>query len=157
MKTNLSLSFSSKLRALLKPQLSTRYQSSWQFFPLSIFTIKILKSYNFSFFSISSQATSLTFISYLWTQKTNPNSSASSPSSQQITSTHSISNSHIQIILPITTKLDRSNYLTWKSQIHPLPHSYGLTKYVKGRPPPPTMTSQTSQLAFNPEFLPLYR
>lgn len=86
------------------------------------------------------------------TQTTNPNSSASSSSSQQITTSHSISDSLIQINLSMTTKLDRSNYLTWKSQIHPLLLGYDLAKYIEGNSPPPTITSPSSQLDVNQTF-----
>ena len=40
------------------------------------------------------------------------------------------------LTLPISTKLDRDNYLSWQSQIVPLLHAYGLYRFLEITTPP---------------------
>lgn len=44
----------------------------------------------------------------------------------------------IHITLPVSTKLDRDNFLTWRSQIEPILDGFGLTKYLDSAVSPPS-------------------
>jgi hypothetical protein len=41
----------------------------------------------------------------------------------------------IPLQFPISTKLNHSNFLTWKSQIEPVVHGFKLTKFLEEAPP----------------------
>jgi hypothetical protein len=44
----------------------------------------------------------------------------------------------IQITFPISAKLDRTNFLTWKSQIEPIVHGYGLFEFLSSNTTAPS-------------------
>lgn len=46
----------------------------------------------------------------------------------------------IQITLPVSTKLDRNNFLSWKSQIEPIIDGFGLTSFLDPTVLPPAET-----------------
>jgi hypothetical protein len=65
------------------------------------------------------------------------------------------SKSIILLNLPIATKLNRTNFLVWQSQIVPLLHGYDLFKfvdYLSPSPPNPTITSDNT-IVLNPAYL----
>lgn len=51
-----------------------------------------------------------------------------------------LTESIVVLNLPISTKLNRSNYLAWKSQIEPVLLGHGLHRYLISPPPPATIT-----------------
>ena len=63
----------------------------------------------------------------------------------------------VMLTLPISTKLDRDNYLSWQSQIVPLLHAYGLYRFLETAPPPLTLPTQTGISQTNPAWLPWYQ
>jgi gag-polypeptide of LTR copia-type len=65
--------------------------------------------------------------------------------------------SPILLNLPIATKLNRGNYLTWKSQIEPLLHGYQLYKYITIQSPTPTVTDNAGLLKINPDYIPWHQ
>lgn len=60
-------------------------------------------------------------------------------------------NSIVILNIPISTKLTRTNYLSWKSQIEPILHGHNLHRFLSAPPLSPTITigSQTFQ---NPDY-----
>lgn len=52
--------------------------------------------------------------------------------------------------IPISTKLNRTNYLTWKSQIEPILYGYGLHRFLTSTPPSPNITIN-GQSCSNPD------
>ncbi|KAJ3698209.1 hypothetical protein LUZ61_001914 [Rhynchospora tenuis] len=67
------------------------------------------------------------------------------------------SDSLISLTLPIATKLNLSNYLTWKCQILPIIHGYNLSNFISSPPPSPTSPGSDGQIIINPEYLPWHR
>lgn len=61
-----------------------------------------------------------------------------SHNSQILVSSSSHNESIVLLNLPVSSKLNRSNFLTWKSQILPLLYGHRLKKYLVS--PPPTST-----------------
>ena len=53
--------------------------------------------------------------------------------------------------VPISTKLNRNNFLVWKSQITPALHSHGLYRFLTDDPPPKKVTVDGS-MQDNPHF-----
>lgn len=53
--------------------------------------------------------------------------------------------------IPISTKLNRSNFLAWKSEITPVLHGHGLYRYLTEDPPSEQLTVDGSQHT-NPRF-----
>jgi hypothetical protein len=59
----------------------------------------------------------------------------------------------IHISIPVSIKLDRTNFLTWRSQIEPIMDGYGLTKHLDSSiAAGPHQISIDGQLISNPEF-----
>ena len=54
------------------------------------------------------------------------------------------------INVPISTKLTRTNFLAWQSQILPVLHGFGLHKYITTSSPAPNITSSTGVVSTNP-------
>lgn len=64
----------------------------------------------------------------------------------------------IQITLPVSTKLTRDNFLTWQSQIEPILHGFGLTKFVNASVLPPNKNSLIDGVSStNPAFSAWYK
>jgi gag-polypeptide of LTR copia-type len=64
----------------------------------------------------------------------------------------------VMLSLPISTKLDRENYLSWQSQIVPLLHAYGLFRFLEANSSPPlTVLTNTGAIQPNPAYLPWYK
>jgi gag-polypeptide of LTR copia-type len=59
-----------------------------------------------------------------------------STTSTPLLSTSSLPVTHISI--PVSTKLDRTNFFTWRSQIEPIVDGYGLTKHLDSSFAPPS-------------------
>jgi gag-polypeptide of LTR copia-type len=60
----------------------------------------------------------------------------------------------IQLSIPISAKLDRNNFLTWKSQIEPIIHGYGLYDFLDSKddiPAPELVLADKNQP--NPAYL----
>jgi gag-polypeptide of LTR copia-type len=75
------------------------------------------------------------------------NTSTFSPSS--FTSTTQV----VHISIPVSTKLDRTNFLTWRSQIEPIVDGYGLTRHLEASPAIPSRQLVTGDQSIpNPEF-----
>jgi Reverse transcriptase (RNA-dependent DNA polymerase)/gag-polypeptide of LTR copia-type/GAG-pre-integrase domain len=78
-------------------------------------------------------------------------------------STCSVSNGNqetplVMLSLPISTKLERENYLSWQSQIVPLLHAYGLFRFLEtDSSPSPTILTTTGVSQINPAYLPWYK
>jgi hypothetical protein len=59
----------------------------------------------------------------------------------------------VHISIPVSSKLDRTNFLTWRSQIEPIVDGFGLTRHLDASPVmSPRQISSNSQLVSNPEF-----
>jgi hypothetical protein len=75
-------------------------------------------------------------------------------------STSSVSNGNqetplVMLSLPISTKLERENYLSWQSQIVPLLHAYGLFRFLEtDSSPSPTILTTTGVSQINHAYLP---
>lgn len=68
------------------------------------------------------------------------------------------SESLIQITIPVTTKLDCTNFLTWKSPIEPIVHAYGLFHHLDELVSSPTPTIEVNGIPqTNLVFLPWQR
>lgn len=80
-------------------------------------------------------------------------SSAISFSSPGTASDHQL----VMLTLPISTKLDRDNYLSWQSQIVLLLHAYGLYRFLETDPPSLTITTDAGASVTNPAYLPWYK
>jgi hypothetical protein len=66
-------------------------------------------------------------------------------------STSSLPVTHISIL--VSTKLDRTNFLTWRSQIEPIVDGYGLTKHLDSSFAPPSRQFTIDDHSIpNPEF-----
>jgi hypothetical protein len=75
------------------------------------------------------------------------NTSTFSPTSS--TSTTQV----IHISIPISTKLDRTNFLTWRSQIEPIVDGYALTRDLEASPAIPSRQIDIGDQPIpNPEF-----
>ncbi|KAJ3704092.1 hypothetical protein LUZ61_007797 [Rhynchospora tenuis] len=61
------------------------------------------------------------------------------------------------INISISTKLNKQNFLTWKSQIFPIIHGYNLFQFINSQPPSPSVINSSGQVQFNPEYLPWVR
>ncbi|KAJ1685430.1 hypothetical protein LUZ63_016820 [Rhynchospora breviuscula] len=60
--------------------------------------------------------------------------------------------------LPIHTKLSRSNFLAWRSQIEPLLHAYGLSSFITSPALSPSAVHPvTGQVQLNPDYLSWYK
>jgi gag-polypeptide of LTR copia-type len=70
---------------------------------------------------------------------------------------HSTSDPLISIFPPISTKLNLTNYLTWKSQLLPIIHGFNLTNYITAPPPSPTVITATGTPIPNRDHLPWNR
>jgi gag-polypeptide of LTR copia-type len=70
-----------------------------------------------------------------------------------ISQTNSITDSIISLTLPIATKLNHNNYLTWKSQILPILHGYNLAWFLESSSPAPTKTTTEGTIEVNPDFV----
>lgn len=83
---------------------------------------------------------------------------ATPPSSHYTASTPPFSHSSItQISIPVSIKLDRTNFLTWKSQIEPIVDGHGLAKHLDPAiSPPDRQLVIDNQNLDNPAFLPWY-
>jgi hypothetical protein len=59
----------------------------------------------------------------------------------------------IHISIPVSIKMDHTNFLTWRSQIEPIVDAYGLTKHLdpSAIASPRQITVDNQPLA-NPEF-----
>jgi hypothetical protein len=90
----------------------------------------------------------------------NPNPT-SSPNDSTATGTysthHNSMNSIISLTLPITIKLNESNFLTWKSQILPLIHGYDLDRFLNSSPPATTRRTSDGLIEINLDYLPWHR
>ncbi|KAJ4755031.1 hypothetical protein LUZ62_089436 [Rhynchospora pubera] len=91
----------------------------------------------------------------------NPPETSTSPSgtfSQSTSDSLSCASPMVFLTLPVHTKLSRTNFLAWKSQIEPLLHAYGLSSFLTS---PPVSSSSpnpvTGQLELNPNYLPWYK
>lgn len=60
----------------------------------------------------------------------------------------------IPLNFPIATKLNQTNYLTWKSQVQPILHGFNLTRFLEEPPPEKTVRSDAGQISINPDFHP---
>jgi hypothetical protein len=59
----------------------------------------------------------------------------------------------VHISIPVSTKLDRTNFLTWQSQIEPIVDGYGLTRHLEASPAIPSRQLVTGDQSIpNPEF-----
>lgn len=58
----------------------------------------------------------------------------------------------IPLNYPTTTKLNHSNFLTWKSQIQPIVHGINLTRFLDKPPPERTIHTANGQVIDNPVF-----
>lgn len=64
----------------------------------------------------------------------------------------------IQINIPVSTKLDRQNFLTWRSQIEPIIDRFGISQYLDPLFTPPAQQIKVGEvLTSNPAFLTWYR
>ncbi|KAJ1692595.1 hypothetical protein LUZ63_009293 [Rhynchospora breviuscula] len=79
--------------------------------------------------------------------------SSSSPLNSISQSTTSSTDSLVLLNLPIATKLNRSNFLSWQSQIVPLLHGYDLFRFVEAPHPPDPTISSDNVTQLNPAFL----
>lgn len=62
-----------------------------------------------------------------------------------------------QISIPVSIKLDRSNFLTWKSQIEPIVDGHGLATHLDvAISPPARQLEVNNQRVDNPAYLPWY-
>ncbi|KAJ3708372.1 hypothetical protein LUZ61_012077 [Rhynchospora tenuis] len=62
------------------------------------------------------------------------------------------------LTLPVHTKLSRSNFLAWRSQVEPLLHEYGLISFITSPPPSPSaINPATGQLQMHPDYLCWYK
>lgn len=62
-----------------------------------------------------------------------------------------------QITIPVSTKLDRQNFLTWKSQIEPIIDGFGLSRFLAADVSPPVkMLTVNGVSSSNPAFLAWY-
>lgn len=60
----------------------------------------------------------------------------------------------VQITIPVSIKLDRNNFLTWRSQIEPIIDGFGLAPYLNASVTIPDKKVQVAgQLVVNPVFL----
>ena len=82
----------------------------------------------------------------------NPNSAST------LTMTSSLPPSDRLVVLniPISTKLTRSNFLTWRCQIEPALHGHGLYRFLTDDPPPKQLLTDGVQTS-NPAFFPWYQ
>lgn len=63
----------------------------------------------------------------------------------------------IQISIPVSTKLDRQNFLTWKSQIEPIINGFGLSRFLSPDISPPAKDITVDGVSrSNPAYLPWY-
>jgi hypothetical protein len=75
------------------------------------------------------------------------NTSTFSPSSSTTTT------QVVHISIPVSTKLDRTNFLTWRSQIEPIVDGYGLTRHLETSSAIPSRQIDTGDQSIpNPEF-----
>jgi hypothetical protein len=59
----------------------------------------------------------------------------------------------IHISIPVSIKLDRKNFLTWRSQIEPIVDGYNITKHLdSSASAPPRQIIINNQPIANPEF-----
>jgi gag-polypeptide of LTR copia-type len=78
-------------------------------------------------------------------------------------STSSVSNGNqetplVMLSLPISTKLERENYLSWQSQIVLLLHAYGLFRFLETDSSPyPTILTAIGVSQINHAYLPWYK
>ncbi|KAJ1700890.1 hypothetical protein LUZ63_000669 [Rhynchospora breviuscula] len=87
----------------------------------------------------------------------NPNGIFSSPTAELFTPA-STATPMVFLTLPVHTKLTRSNFLAWKSQIEPLLHAYGLGTFLFSPPQSSSvLDSATGQVQLNPAYLPWYK
>jgi hypothetical protein len=63
----------------------------------------------------------------------------------------------IPLNYPVTTKINHTNYLTWKSQIQPIIHGFNLTRFLEEPPPEQFLPTEDGVLAPNPQFALWYR
>ncbi|KAJ4744982.1 Copia-like polyprotein/retrotransposon [Rhynchospora pubera] len=67
------------------------------------------------------------------------------------------SNSFTTINIPISTKLTKQNFLTWKSQLLPIIHGYNLYQFLNSSAPHPSVLNAAGQVQLNPDYLPWVR
>ncbi|KAJ1698879.1 hypothetical protein LUZ63_007391 [Rhynchospora breviuscula] len=87
----------------------------------------------------------------------NPNFS-NPPSYSPPPSINGTPSSMVFLNLPVHTKLSRTNFLAWRSQIEPVLHAYGLINFISA--PPLSSTSidtVTGQVILNPDYLAWYK
>jgi gag-polypeptide of LTR copia-type len=61
-------------------------------------------------------------------------------------------NAIIPLQFPISTKLNHSNFLTWKSQIEPIVHGFKLTNFLEDAPPARQIQTDAGTTVLNPAF-----
>jgi hypothetical protein len=60
----------------------------------------------------------------------------------------------IHISIPVSIKLDHTNFLTWRSQIEPIVDGYGLIKHLdSSATAPPRQITIDNQPIANPDFV----
>ena len=84
--------------------------------------------------------------------------SQGSQTSLLTTTPSNASNSVVHITVPISTKLDRFNFLTWRSQIEPIVDGYGLSHHLDASiSPPARQITVENQSVANPAFSPWHQ
>jgi gag-polypeptide of LTR copia-type len=89
--------------------------------------------------------------------KTNAMASASPLPLIGISSSPNTTDTIIPLTLPIATKLNQNNYLTWKSQILSLLHGYNLSHFLDSPAPPAAISAADGSPLINLDYLPWHR
>jgi hypothetical protein len=63
----------------------------------------------------------------------------------------------VSLNILVAIKLNEKYFLTWKSQILPLIHSYNLDRFIDSQPPEMIISTSDGQIEINPAYLPWYR
>lgn len=104
------------------------------------------------FYSIMVSDQKLISFSWSWIFPVYLMATHSSSSSDAISSSSRLTDAVIQITIPLSTKLDQDNFLTWRYQVEPIIHGFDLSHHIDNSPPPEKLLTMEGVSTSNPRF-----